>query len=248
MIKRKRDIVPSLFTMLNLFFGFFAIVNAIKGNFVQAAWLIIIAGIWDAIDGKIARMAHTNSEFGIQFDSITDVVSFGVAPSILIYQSVFYKLGPGPLGLILSFLPLLFAAIRLARFNANLDGFEKENFTGLPVPVMAVTLAAYVIFSYDLWEGMRFAPFLIPLVLFLCYLMVSHVEYEMMPKFSFREGKRNSILFIAIFLTIAAGVIFRQKAPFPTALGFVLFFWIRSLVHHHEEEEDEELLDVSISD
>ncbi len=246
MIKRKRDIVPSLFTMLNLFFGFFAIVIAIKGNFVQAAWLIIIAGIWDGIDGKIARMTHTYSEFGIQFDSITDVVSFGVAPSVLIYQSVFYKLGP--LGIILSFLPLLLAAIRLARFNANLGGFEKENFTGLPVPVMAATLAAYVIFSYDLWEGIRFAPFLIPLVLFLCYLMVSHVEYEMMPKFSFRDGKKNSVLFIIMLLAISAVVIFRQTAVFPMALGFVLYFWIRSLVNHHEEEEDEELLDVSIPD
>ncbi len=246
MIKRKRNIVPSLFTMLNLFFGFFAIVNAIKGNFVQAAWLIIIAGIWDAIDGKIARITHTYSEFGIQLDSITDVVSFGVAPSILIYQSAFYKLGP--LGIILSFFPLLFAAIRLARFNANLDGFEKENFTGLPVPVTAVTLATYVIFSYDIWEGMRFAPFLIPLVLFLCYLMVSHVEYEMMPKFSFRQGKKNSIIFILILLTIVAGAVFQQKAIFPIALTFVLFYWIRSLVHHHEEEEDEELLDISIPD
>ncbi|MCH8956315.1 CDP-diacylglycerol--serine O-phosphatidyltransferase [candidate division KSB1 bacterium] len=246
MIKRKRDIVPSLFTMLNLFFGFFAIVIAIKGNFVQAAWLIIIAGIWDGIDGKIARMTHTYSEFGIQFDSITDVVSFGVAPSVLIYQSVFYKLGP--LGIILSFLPLLLAAIRLSKFNANLDGFEKENFTGLPVPVMAATLATYVIFSYDLWEGMRFAPFLIPLVLFLCYLMVSHVEYEMMPKFSFRDGKKNSVLFIIMLLAIAAVVIFRQTAVFPMALGFVLYFWIRSLVHHHGEEEDEKLLDVSIPD
>ncbi len=168
-----------------------------------------------------------------------------MAPSVLIYQSVFYKLGP--LGIILSFLPLLLAAIRLSKFNANLDGFEKENFTGLPVPVMAATLATYVIFSYDLWEGMRFAPFLIPLVLFLCYLMVSHVEYEMMPKFSFREGKRNSILIIMMLLAIASVVIFRQKATFPIAMGFVLFFWIRSLVHH-EEEEDEELLDVSIPD
>ncbi len=247
MIKRKRNIVPSLFTMLNLFFGFFAIVNAIKGNYVQAAWLIIIAGIWDGIDGKIARMTHTYSEFGIQFDSITDVVSFGVAPSFLIYQAVFSKLGA--IGVILSFFPLLFAAIRLARFNAMLEGFEKENFTGLPVPVMAATISAYVIFSYDLWEGIRFAPFLIPLVLFLCYLMVSNAEYEMMPKFSFKEGKKNSILFIIMLLAIAAVALFRQKTVFPMAMGFVLFFWIRSLVlHHHEEEEDEELLDVSLPD
>ncbi|MFQ5676971.1 MAG: CDP-diacylglycerol--serine O-phosphatidyltransferase, partial [bacterium] len=193
---RKRNIVPSLFTMLNLFFGFFAIVNAIKGNFVEAAWLIIIAGVWDGIDGKVARMTHTYSDFGIQFDSITDVVSFGVAPSMLIYQAFFYKLGA--LGVILSFLPLLFGAIRLARFNVTLEGFEKEKFSGLPIPMMAGTLATYVIFSYDLWAGVRFAPLLIPLVLFLCFLMISNVEYEMMPKFSFREGRKNSIMLLLV--------------------------------------------------
>lgn len=244
--KRKRNIVPSLFTMLNLFFGFFAIVNAIKGNFVQAAWLILIAGLWDAIDGKIARVTHTYSEFGIELDSITDVVSFGVAPSILIYQVFFYKLGA--LGVILCFLPLLFGAIRLARFNVNLDGFEKEKFSGLPIPAMAVTLSTYVIFSYDLWEGVRFAPFLIPLVLLLCFLMVSNVEYEMMPKLSFREGKKNSILVILMLLGIAVVIIFRQKATFPLAFGFILYYLFRSLLHHDEEEDEDELLDVSVPD
>ncbi|MFQ5753407.1 MAG: CDP-diacylglycerol--serine O-phosphatidyltransferase, partial [bacterium] len=240
-------IVPSLFTMLNLFFGFFAIVNALQSKFVTASWMIIIAAIWDTIDGKIARKTHAYSEFGIQFDSLADVVSFGVAPSILIHQVFFYKLGAP--GIILSFLPLLFGTIRLARFNINLDGFEKENFSGLPIPAMAVTLSTYVIFNYDLWEGLKFELFLIPLVLFLSIIMVSNVEYETVPRFSFRENKKNSILFLIMLLGITVIVIFRERVMFPLTLGFVLYYVFRSILHSHKEDEDEdEVFDISLPD
>ncbi len=238
----KRNLVPSVFTTLNLFFGFLAIVNALQGKFVTASWMIILAAIWDALDGKIARITHTYSEFGIQFDSLSDMVSFGAAPSILMFQVFFYKLGVP--GIILSFSPLLFGAIRLARFNTTQESFEKENFSGLPIPAMAVTLSTYVIFSYDLWEGLKFDPLLIPLVLFLCVLMVSNVEYETVPKFSFRENKKNSILLALLIIGIAFAVVFRQKTLFPMSFFFVLFYLVRSILHGHKEDEDE-VFDIS---
>lgn len=240
----KKSIVPSLFTLLNLFFGFFAIVNAIKGNFVQASWLIVFAAVWDGIDGKVARLTHTYSDFGIQFDSITDVVSFGAAPAVLIYQVFLYKLGAA--GVIISFVPLVFGAIRLARFNVNLDSFEKENFSGLPIPAMAVTLSTYVIFNYDLWDGLRFAPALIPLVLLLSILMVSNVEYETLPRFSFREGRKNSVLFVLLIIGIGVIAVFREKVMFPLMLSMVLYYLFRSILHGEKEEEEDELLDISI--
>ncbi len=248
---RKRNIVPSLFTMLNLFFGFFAIVNALRGNFVAASWFIILAAIWDVLDGRIARLTHTHSEFGIEFDSLADVVSFGVAPSILIYQiyfdNFFDKLEA--FGVILSFFPLLFGAIRLARFNVNIDGFEKENFTGLPIPATAVTLASYVIFNYDLWEGLKFGSLLIPLVLLLSFLMVSNIEYQTMPKFSFRVNRKNSIQFLLVILGVTIILIFQEKAMFPLVFGFVLYYLFRAILHSlKEEDEEEEVFDVSISD
>ena len=244
---RKRNIVPSLFTMLNLFFGFFAIVNALRGNFVAASWFIILAAIWDVLDGRIARLTHTFSEFGIEFDSLADVVSFGVAPSVLIYQIFFYKLGA--FGVILSFLPLLFGAIRLARFNVNIDGFEKENFTGLPIPATAVTLASYVIFNYDLWEGLKFGLLLIPMVLLLSFLMVSNIEYQTMPKFSFRVNRKNTIQFLLVILGVTIILIFQEKVMFPLVFGFVLYYLFRAILHGlKEEDEDEEVFDVSISD
>ncbi len=244
-MRDSRRIVPSIFTMLNLFFGFFAIVHALQDKFVTASWLIILAAIWDALDGKIARFTHTYSEFGVQFDSLTDVVSFGVAPSILIYKVALYKLGA--IGVIISFLPLLFGAIRLARFNVNQDGFEKENFSGLPIPAMAGTLTTYVIFNYDLWEGLKFGPVLIPLVLFLCFLMVSNVEYEMMPKFSFRENRRNSLLLGLLLAGTMAVVIFQERAMFPAIMGFVLFYFFRSILMHGKDDEDE-VYDISLPD
>lgn len=238
-----RKIVPSLFTMLNLFFGFFAIVNALQGKFVTASWLITVAAVWDALDGKLARVTQTHSDFGIEFDSIADVVSFGAAPSILIYQVFFYKLGP--IGVILSFFPLLFGAIRLARFNVSIDSFEKERFSGLPIPAMAMALSSYVIFNYDLWEGLRFAPALIPLVVLLSFLMVSNIEYEAMPKFSFRASRKNSIVLSILIVGLAAVILLREKAMFPLILGFILFYAIRGLLHAGKED-DEEVLDITL--
>ena len=244
-MKSRKNIVPSLFTMLNLFFGFFAVLSALKGKFVTASWFIFVAAIWDVLDGKIARMTHTHSDFGIEFDSLADVVSFGVAPSVLIYQVYLYKLGP--VGVILSFFPLLFGAIRLARFNVSQEDVEeKENFSGLPIPAMSVTLAAYVIFNYDLWEGLRVGELLIPLTILLCVLMVSNVEYQAMPKFSFRQDKRNSILLILVLLGIAIVLLFRQKVLFPLTFGFVLFYLFKSLLGGHKAEDEDDVFDISI--
>ncbi len=243
----KKNIVPSMFTMLNLFFGYFAIVNVLRENFVVASWFIIAAAVWDAIDGKIARLTHTYSEFGIQFDSIADVVSFGAAPAILIYQLFFYKLGAP--GIIISFFPLLFGAIRLARYNVNLDGFEKGNFSGLPIPSMAVTLSSYVIFNYDLWEGLRFGPMLIPLVILLSVLMVSHIEYDTIPKFSFKVNRKNSLHLLVLIMGVTAILIFQEKVMFPLVFAFILFCVARSIKHSLKDDEDEEeLFDVSISE
>ncbi|RMD91587.1 MAG: CDP-diacylglycerol--serine O-phosphatidyltransferase [Calditrichaeota bacterium] len=245
---RRKEIFPSLFTMLNLFFGFFAIISAVQGKYVAASWMIIIAGICDIIDGKLARKTKTYSEFGIEFDSLSDVVSFGAAPSVLIYQVFFYKIGAS--GLILSFMPLLFAAIRLARFNINLESYEKESFDGLPTPAMAVTLATYVIFNYDLWEGLRFAPLLAPLVVFLSVLMVSHVEYEAMPKLTLHENKKNTVHLVFMLTGLTLMILFREKAMFPLIFGFVLYGVFKSWLFpsREEEEEDDEILDIYIPD
>jgi len=245
-MKYNKRIVPSILTMLNLFFGFFSIISAIEGKFVTASWLIFIAVLWDGLDGKVARFTNTESDFGVEFDSLTDVVSFGVAPGVLIYQVFLHKFGAA--GIIAAFFPLLFGAIRLARFNVMTDGSEKSVFSGLPIPVMAGTIASYVIFNYDLWEGLRFAPALFPLVGFLCFLMVSHVEYEALPRFSFKNGTKNTVILMILLTGLATIIILRQKAIFPVVFGFVLSGFLRSVFFHRDEEEENEILDISITD
>jgi CDP-diacylglycerol--serine O-phosphatidyltransferase len=143
----------------------------------------------------------------------------------------------------------MFGAIRLARFNVNLNSFEKDNYSGLPIPSMAVTISTYVLFSYDLWEGLRFAPLLVPLVILLSILMVSNVEYETIPRISFRENKKNTIQLLIMAICLGIIIIFREKVMFPLVLGFVLMGLFRSLFRQDkEDEEEDEVLDVYMPD
>jgi CDP-diacylglycerol--serine O-phosphatidyltransferase len=242
---KKKSIVPSLFTIANIFVGFLAIVNAMEGRVVTASWLILVAGIFDVLDGKVARFIRSTSEFGIEFDSLADVVSFGVAPSLVVYQAFFHRLGAP--GVALSFLPLLFGGIRLARFNIQVSGDDKESFIGLPIPAAASTISAYVIFNYDLWEGLRFPALLVPVVITVSLLMVSTLEYDAMPKFSFVGGRRNTVLVVILVVALSAILYFRQKALFPLIMSYVLFGVVRGLFGQGDEE-DEELVELGLPD
>ena len=124
----KRVLAPGFLTSMNLFLGFYAIISSSKGDFVTASWLIILAAVFDAFDGKVARATKSMSRFGVEFDSLADAISFGLAPSFLLYQIHLNKMGPA--GLIISFFPLIFGTIRLARFNVGVSGPEKINFKG----------------------------------------------------------------------------------------------------------------------
>jgi CDP-diacylglycerol--serine O-phosphatidyltransferase len=185
-VKVTRAVVPSLFTVLNIFCGYSAIVQSAQGAFHQAAWFIILAAIFDTLDGVMARITKSSSSFGVEFDSLSDVVSFGAAPSILVYQSLMVR--DGGMGLLLSSLPMVLGALRLARFNSQLVGFTKEYFKGLPIPASAMTIAAYVL-AFQV-EGSGYAPLaatlLPPLVAVVSLLMVSTIKYDTLPQLSRR--------------------------------------------------------------
>ena len=134
-MKITRAVVPSLFTTLNIFCGFLSILSVAQGHFQTAAWFIILAAIFDSLDGVMARITRSSSQFGVELDSLADVVSFGAAPSFMVYQAHLYTLGNW--GIIIAALPVVFGAIRLARFNVQLVGFNKDYFNGLPIPMHA---------------------------------------------------------------------------------------------------------------
>lgn len=224
----KRILAPGFLTVMNLFLGFYAIILTAGGSFGPAAWLVIIAAIFDAFDGKVARATKASSKFGVEFDSLADVVSFGLAPSFLIYQVQLHTMGPA--GLIISFFPLLFGSIRLARFNVELSGMEKVNFRGLPIPAAAGTVAAFIIFNYNIWGELWMPSLIMPLAIIVSVLMVSTLEFDALPKFNFKSGKKNSLQLTILLVCLTLATFFPQKTIFPMATLYIIYSSVRGLL------------------
>lgn len=241
-----RAVVPSLFTVLNMFCGFLAIVNASKGDVLQASWLIILAAGFDALDGVMARITKSSSQFGVEIDSLSDVVSFGAAPAFLVYQVHLHTLDG--FGLLLSSLPMVFAGLRLARFNVNLVGFEKDHFSGLPTPASALTLASFMINYWSAPTGVGSAAVVLPyLTVVLSLLMVSKVKYDTLPRISRRSFQREPWKFVFLALAVVVVFVTAGEAIFPL---FVLFIGLgivryvgsttKHILHHEEKTKEEE--------
>ena len=226
-MKNKKSVIPNLFTSLNIFCGFLAIISLLEDKVITACWLIALAAICDALDGQLARLTKTSSEFGVEFDSLADVISFGVAPSILLYEVYFSKMGL--LGIIISFLPLVVGGIRLARFNVIFGGKEKNKFVGLPIPNTALTFAAFVIFNYHFWNELYLSRILIPQVLLFCILMLSTVEYYTLPKASFKHSIPNTIGLILIIILLIILALFPRETFYPLSIAYILWGVIRYL-------------------
>jgi len=221
-MKPTKRIFPNSFTSLNIFFGFLSIIFAAKQNYEFAAWLIGAAAIFDALDGVAARITKSSSQFGVELDSLSDVVSFGLAPAFMIYEIGLQRLGTT--GIIIAAIFLLCGAFRLARFNTQLVGFKKEHFVGLPIPTAALTLAAYVlVFSADNYLSSSYNLYTITLVLVLAALMVSRFRYETLPHFSKRGLKEKPYHFSFFAVSIAALILTEGRAIFLIFLFIVLF-------------------------
>jgi CDP-diacylglycerol--serine O-phosphatidyltransferase len=180
-----RVAVPSFFTLMNLLCGFLALTQVLEGAFVMSCWLIVLAGFFDLMDGMMARLTGADSPFGVQLDSLSDVVSFGVAPSFLVYA---YALdASGPLGMIVAALPALCGSVRLARYNVNKDTSDdgKEGFEGLPIPGQAIAIVALILAAENSEWGAYLAldslQVLLPIVVVLSGLMVSSIRFDSIP-------------------------------------------------------------------
>lgn len=245
-LKVTRAVVPSLFTTLNLYCGFLSIVEASQSNIENAAWFIILAGIFDSLDGVMARITRSSSQFGVELDSLADVVSFGAAPSFMIWKASLASFGN--VGLLLAAFPLVFGAIRLARFNVQLVGFDKDHFIGLPIPIQAITLCAFMLHFWTPEFGLgEVAGGLLPvLTVALGLLMVSRVRYETLPKLTRKAIIANPWRVVG-FGVAALAVIFSKGAMFFMVLiifvgwGIVhsLLTWLRKPEEIEKEEEAE---------
>ncbi len=211
-------ILPNLFTTASLFTGFLAVIWAADGQFEHCAAAILFSALMDGLDGKVARLTHTASEFGIQYDSLADLVAFGVAPGFMAY---FWMLEDyGRLGIAAAFLFAACGALRLARFNvgATLGGGSKKFFVGLPIPAGGCTLATLVFFqSYVPQFAQGLMPgFCLALTLFLGFLMVSRVRYHAFKEYGFISARPFSSMVTAILL-------FALIISAPKLLGFLVF-------------------------
>ncbi len=203
-----RIAVPSFFTLMNLFSGFVSLILASQGNLKLAAFLIVLAAMFDALDGVMARLANATSEFGLELDSISDVVSFGVAPGFLAWQYVFQELQIT--GVILAALPALCGAVRLARYNVDNKEVALDRFRGLPIPAQAIMICSFVLTFmdqkeiFDVFERGVSTVF-IPMIVLLSFLMVSTIPFDKLPKLdrdSIRDHRVKLLLFVGYLLII----------------------------------------------
>lgn len=208
-----------LLTIANAFFGFWAIVLVVEGDYLTACWLIITASICDGLDGKLARFTRSSSEIGIEMDSLADVISFGTAPAVLLYFTSFHKFGF--IGVVMASVPLIFGALRLARFNVGASIGEKHGYLGLPIPMMANTIATFIIFNFALWGNFQLEILLFPFTVFLALLMVSHLPYDHMPRFTFKDTRKNLVKLIAILVGILIIALKPSVIFFPLLLIYV---------------------------
>ncbi|MGI8620107.1 MAG: CDP-diacylglycerol--serine O-phosphatidyltransferase [Gemmatimonadaceae bacterium] len=232
-VRRAVVVLPNGFTLVNLFFGIFAIVAASRGEFSTAGLYIVFGGIADALDGRVARATRTGSRFGSELDSLVDAISFGLAPALIMYFAVLNRDG---WDWIFVFLYVSCAVIRLARFNVEQAGRAKKYFHGLPSPAAGLTLATYYWFSQtDLYGNTMIGDLpwdmvLRYLMLMLAFLMISNVSYPAVPTIGYR--KPSEIIGSLVVASTFFGVLFLPKEFFfPALILYVLYGLVKTVVY-----------------
>lgn len=238
--------LPNTFTALNMACGFFSIILGWKGQFYQASMILVLGAIFDSVDGRVARMTGTQSAFGEQFDSISDVVTFGVAPAFLVYNKFFVDLGR--IGLITSFIFLLCGALRLARFNANIDKVSSDFFQGLPIPSGALAILGLVLFSLEFPIINDYKPLLIAYVLFYAFLMISNIPFNSFKKSAWVKSHKKRVLFIifsVLILTFLYEEVMIGGVILVYVIGSLIYFFMNKgalddMFHWKSEEDDDQ--------
>jgi len=208
-------ILPNLFTTAALFSGFFAIVQAMNGKFEIAAVAIFIAMVFDGLDGRVARLTHTQSAFGAEYDSLSDMVSFGAAPALVIY--VWALKDMGKLGWIAAFIYCVGAALRLARFNTNIEVVDKRYFQGLPSPAAAALVAGLVWVLIDNeWTGHEARWYACVLTIFAGVTMVTNLRYWSGKDINLRKS-------VPFMMVVAFALAFALVSSYPPGVLFALF-------------------------
>ena len=228
----KKRFFPNMLTIINMFLGFLSIIFIMNGRYTDAGYFILLAGLMDIFDGKIARLLGISSKFGVEFDSLADVVSFCVAPSFLVYNLYCGDLNY-IVGALISFIPLIAGTVRLAKYNLDSDDENnpKSYFVGLSTPISTVTILAFMYFSNHIGGPNDFGDSRIgiTLVCFLGLLMLSPIHFPKVPLITFKSSATNSLLLIILIVCTASLLIWKGFALLPICLGYIIsniFVWI----------------------
>ena len=238
--------LPNTFTALNMACGFIAILHGFHGEFYKACMFIVLGAIFDSVDGRVARMTNTQSAFGEQFDSLSDLVSFGVSPAMVYYFR--FLSDTGRPGMVAAFFFMLCGALRLARFNANIDKNKSDYFQGLPIPGGATAAISLVLISVDFPELVNYKPITVGYLLFYAALMISSIPFPSFKKSEWVKKNKKQVLMV-IFLIMASLFIY-EEVMIPVIITFYviasLLYWLthrkkfEGLFDWQEEPESEE--------
>ena len=203
-------ILPNLFTAASAFLGVISVISSIQGNYTKAIIYVVLSLVLDGLDGRVARLTKTTSKFGVEFDSLADLVAFGVAPAILFYIVIGVQFGK--FGALIAAMFVVFGAIRLARFNVTTGTYEPNVFIGLPIPTAAIVSVLWigVYLDYEILQG--FEWFYVLLQSVLAVLMVSNIRY---PSFKKMNLKQTHVMRILVVLVVAFSMLYLY--PFESA-------------------------------
>ncbi len=218
-------ILPNLFTASSIFVGVISIVEASKGNFILASWLILLALIFDGLDGRVARMTNTTSQFGVEFDSLADIISFGIAPAMLLYFFIGHEFGR--FGILASALYVIFGAIRLARFNISAAKTDPNVFIGLPIPTAAIFISMWILLFHK-YSLENYSIILLFLALGVAVLMVSNFRYPSFKKVQLDKPMVFKTM-IALMLVASLLYLFSAEGFALVILAYTLYGPLRAL-------------------
>ena len=223
MDSKKRSVVyilPNIFTASSIFAGVVSIINSINGEFTVASWLIVLALIFDGLDGRVARLTNTCSRFGVEFDSLADLIAFGVAPAILLYMYAGNEFGR--FGIVTASLFVIFGAIRLARFNVMTAQTEPSVFIGVPIPTAAVFISILILL-FQKYEFLHQVLYLLPIAsILVSLLMVSNIRYPSFKKINLL--KHNTLRLFILLLCLALGIFVYPIEGFALIFTFYIFY------------------------
>jgi len=212
--------LPNMFTAMNFLLGFLSILASAEGRFDRAAWAILLASVFDMLDGRVARLTNTTSKFGVEFDSLCDLVSFGIAPAILMYSCSLQPFGRG--GIVVAVIFGLCGALRLARFNVMAEVLPKSYFQGLPIPMASLTICSAYFFAKELGLNIERSHFFLALTAALGLLMVSTFKFPSFKDFHFRRRRQFTPIALTFALLVAL-ISWFEIVAFLLFLGYILF-------------------------